>query len=110
MRISDWSSDVCSSDLTESGYFTFLPNCAPDADIILGDARLKIAGLRAATLDVLAIDAFSSDSVPMHLLTREAFGVYARALRPRGILLVHISNRYLDLEPDRKSTRLNSSH
>src|SRR3546814_12307692 len=96
MRISDWSSDVCSSDLTESGYFTFLPNCAPDADIILGDARLKIAGLRAATLDVLAIDAFSSDSVPMHLLTREAFGVYTRALRPPGILLVHISNRNID--------------
>ena len=83
----------------DSGYFTFLRECAPDADIILGDARLTLAGQRAGALDLLAVDAFSSDSVPMHLLTREAFGVYGRALQPRGILLVHISNRYLDLEP-----------
>jgi len=48
---------------------------------------------------VLVIDAFSSDSVPMHLLTREAFAVYQRALAPNGLLLVHISNRYLRLEP-----------
>lgn len=84
---------------TESGYFTFLRDCAPQAAIILGDARLTIAREPAGTLDMLAIDAFSSDSVPMHLLTREAFRVYAQALQPGGILLVHISNRYLDLEP-----------
>lgn len=84
---------------TESGYFTYVENCAPQADIVLGDARLTLEGLEPGTLDILAVDAFSSDSVPIHLLTREAFQVYARALQPRGILLVHISNRYLDLEP-----------
>ncbi|HEX8256447.1 MAG TPA: fused MFS/spermidine synthase [Allosphingosinicella sp.] len=83
----------------ESGYFTFLNSCAPQAQMVIGDARLTLARQPAAGLDMLAIDAFSSDSVPMHLLTREAFQVYARALQPRGILLVHISNRYLDLEP-----------
>jgi len=53
----------------------------------------------AASADVLVVDAFSSDSVPMHLLTREAFADYRRLLSPRGLLLVHISNRYLDLRP-----------
>jgi spermidine synthase len=84
---------------TQSGYFTFVQNCTPKADIVVGDARLKIAELERGALDVLAIDAFSSDTVPMHLLTREAFQLYARALQPEGTLLVHISNRYLDLEP-----------
>ncbi|HEV2747357.1 MAG TPA: fused MFS/spermidine synthase [Allosphingosinicella sp.] len=84
---------------SDSGYFTFLRQCAPHARMVIGDARLTLARQPPASLDMLAIDAFSSDSVPMHLLTREAFGVYARALQPRGILLVHISNRYLDLEP-----------
>ncbi|MDG5474019.1 hypothetical protein P6709_20165, partial [Jeotgalibacillus sp. ET6] len=54
---------------------------------------------RPTSLDLLALDAFSSDSVPMHLMTREAFASYARVLAPRGLLLVHISNRFLDLEP-----------
>ena len=49
--------------------------------------------------DLLVLDAFSSDAVPMHLMTREAFATYARVLQPRGLLLVHISNRFLDLEP-----------
>ena len=84
---------------TTSGYFSFLRRCTPQARIILGDARLTLAEQPPGDLDLLAIDAFSSDSVPMHLLTREAFGVYARALQPRGVLAVHISNRYLDLKP-----------
>ena len=50
-------------------------------------------------LDVLVIDAFSSDAIPLHLLTTEAFGVYLRALAPGGLLVVHISNRYFELEP-----------
>jgi SAM-dependent methyltransferase len=79
--------------------FTFLSSCAPDARIVLGDARLTLARQPQASLDMLAVDAFSSDAVPMHLLTREALGVYARALQPKGLLLMHISNRYLDLEP-----------
>ena len=79
--------------------FTFLSRCAPDAKMVLGDARLSIAQEPANSLDLLAVDAFSSDAVPMHLLTREAIEVYGRALKPDGMLLVHISNRYLDLEP-----------
>ncbi len=83
----------------DSGTFTFLSQCAPQARMVVGDARLTLAAQPPAGLDILAIDAFSSDAVPMHLLTREAFAVYGRALQPKGLLLVHISNRYLDLEP-----------
>jgi SAM-dependent methyltransferase len=79
--------------------FSFLARCAPAARIVLGDARLSLAGQPPGSLDLLAVDAFSSDAVPMHLLTREAFAVYGRVLQPQGLLLVHISNRYLDLEP-----------
>jgi SAM-dependent methyltransferase len=79
--------------------FTFLGSCAPKAKIVLGDARLSLSREPAHRLDILAVDAFSSDAVPMHLLTHEAFAVYRRALAPGGLLLVHISNRYLDLVP-----------
>lgn len=79
--------------------FTFLSRCAPDANIVLGDARLSLARQPANSLDILAVDAFSSDSVPMHLLTREALGVYGRAVQPDGLVFFHISNRYLDLKP-----------
>jgi len=79
--------------------FSFLSRCAPDARIILGDARLSMARMPANSIDVLAVDAFSSDAVPMHLLTREALGVYGQAVQRDGIVLFHISNRYLDLRP-----------
>lgn len=79
--------------------FTFIDRCAPDAPIIVGDARLQIAKLPPAQFDILVIDAFSSDAIPLHLLTAEAIGIYARALKPGGILLIHISNRFFDLEP-----------
>ena len=79
--------------------FSFVPRCAPDARILLGDARLELAKQPADLYDVLAIDAFSSDAIPLHLLTSEAFGIYDRALKPGGILVVHISNRFFDLEP-----------
>jgi spermidine synthase len=79
--------------------FTFLSRCLPGARIEIGDARLRLQATAPATLDLLAMDAFSSDSVPMHLMTREAFAAYGRVLSPRGVLLVHISNRFLDLEP-----------
>lgn len=84
---------------TDGGSFSFLRNCAPQAQVMLGDARLTLARQVAGRLDILALDAFSSDAVPMHLLTREAFGVYGRVLQPAGLLLVHISNRYVDLAP-----------
>jgi spermidine synthase len=79
--------------------FSFLSRCAPRAKIVLGDARLSLALEPAGRLDLLAVDAFSSDAIPIHLLTREALQVYRRALKPDGLLLIHISNRYLDLEP-----------
>lgn len=83
----------------DPGKFSFLARCAPDVPIVIGDARLRLADGPPARFDILVIDAFSSDAIPLHLLTAEAIGVYARALKPDGILLVHISNRFFDLQP-----------
>ncbi len=79
--------------------FSFVEKCAPDMQVHLGDARLTLAQQPQGKFDLLAIDAFSSDAIPIHLLTKEAFAVYRRALKPDGLLLVHISNRYIDLNP-----------
>ena len=79
--------------------FNFLSTCVPQARIEVGDARLLIERKAARQADLLVIDAFSSDSIPIHLLTREAFAGYRRHLRADGLLAVHISNRYLDLDP-----------
>jgi SAM-dependent methyltransferase len=79
--------------------FTFVANCAPAAKLVLGDARLKLAQLPKGSLDILVVDAFSSDAIPLHLLTDEAFGVYFDALTPKGLLVLHISNRFIELEP-----------
>jgi hypothetical protein len=84
---------------TDARRFTFLSRCSPQARIVLGDARLSLQAQQPRSFDILAVDAFSSDSVPMHLLTHEALGVYQRALAKDGILMMHISNRYLELEP-----------
>lgn len=83
----------------DSGAFSYLRRCLPDARIVLGDARLSLDAAATGSLDLLALDAFSSDTVPMHLMTAQAFATYGRVLAPDGMLLVHISNRYLDLEP-----------
>ncbi|MES2444194.1 MAG: fused MFS/spermidine synthase [Pseudomonadota bacterium] len=83
----------------DSGKFSFLSQCLPNPDIVIGDARLRLAEEPAARFDLLALDAFSSDAVPMHLMTAEAFETYARVLAPNGLLLVHISNRFLALDP-----------
>ncbi len=85
--------------LSQRGHFTYLTHCAPQAKVVLGDARIALGRVRPGAFDLLAIDAFSSDSIPLHLFTHEAFGIYLDALSPRGILLVHISNRYIELEP-----------
>ena len=85
-----------------SGSFTFIPKCAPDAVITVGDARLeldKIAKIAPASFDILVIDAFSSDTIPLHLLTYEALEVYSHTLAFDGLLLIHISNRHVDLAP-----------
>ena len=79
--------------------FTFLESCAPRAPVVIGDARLKLAEVTPGSLDILVVDAFSSDAIPLHLMTREAYAIYFRALAPDGLLLVHISNRFVDLEP-----------
>lgn len=80
--------------------FDYYPHSPADKRILLGDARLTLERqTESQQFDVLAVDAFSSDAIPIHLLTREAFAVYFRHLKPSGILAVHISNRYLDLAP-----------
>jgi hypothetical protein len=78
--------------------FEFLSACAPDAAMVLGDARLTLEA-SADRYDLIALDAFSSDAIPVHLLTREAFAGYLSKLTPRGVIVVHISNRHLDLAP-----------
>jgi hypothetical protein len=80
-------------------WFTFLKDCPADHQVLLGDARLTLERQPSQQFDVLAVDAFTSDAIPIHLLTREAFILYFRHLNRGGILAVHISNRYLDLEP-----------
>jgi hypothetical protein len=73
--------------------------CAGDAPTVLGDARLTLADLRPGSFDLLLIDAYSSDAVPIHLLTVEALDLYMSRLAPGGALLLHLSNRHLDLAP-----------
>ena len=83
--------------------FTFVRDSAARIEIVVGDARLALEAELARgppqRFDVLAIDAFSSDAIPAHLLTREAVAVYLAHLDPGGILAVHITNRYVDLAP-----------
>jgi hypothetical protein len=78
--------------------FGFLSSCAPDAPIVLGDARLTLEASRDQ-YDLIILDAFSSDAIPVHLLTREAFAGYLSKLSPHGVIVAHISNRHLDLAP-----------
>jgi SAM-dependent methyltransferase len=79
--------------------FSFLRDSEAKVDIVLGDARLSLEREPPRKFDVLAVDAFSGDSIPIHLLTREAFELYFRELKPDGILAVHVSNQYVDLQP-----------
>jgi SAM-dependent methyltransferase len=79
--------------------FTYLADSRAKCEVVMGDARLSMEREEPQQYDVLAIDAFSSDAIPVHLLTEEAFAVYFRHLKPTGVLAVHISNRFLDLEP-----------
>jgi spermidine synthase len=79
--------------------FSFLGDSPARVEVVLGDARLSLEREAGQNLDVLALDAFSSDAIPVHLLTSEAIQVYLRHLKPGGVLAVHISNRYLDLAP-----------
>jgi hypothetical protein len=77
--------------------FTFLSSCAPDAPIILGDARLTLADNPNIRYDIIIVDAFSSDAIPIHLLTRQAMAIYLSKIDPRGMIVMHVSNRHLEL-------------
>ncbi len=79
--------------------FTYIRDSGAKVDVIEGDARTSLAGEEPQQFDVLVIDAFSGDAIPIHLLTREALALYRRHLAPNGILAFHISNRHVDLEP-----------
>ena len=80
-------------------YFTYINGCAQGpVDVTLGDARLTLAQQPAGSYDLIHIDAFSSDAIPTHLMTVEAMELYLSKLKPDGVLLLHISNRHLDLE------------
>jgi spermidine synthase len=83
--------------------FTYLARCKGQVDVVYGDARLtmerELAEGQPQQFNLLALDAFSSDAVPAHLLTHEAFEIYLRHLAPDGVIALHISNRYLDLQP-----------
>ena len=83
---------------TRSSHFTFLANCQPKPDIVLGDARLTLGKEPDNSFDLLVIDAFTSDAVPVHLMTSEALQLYAAKLKGGGVVVLHISNRYLDLD------------
>jgi hypothetical protein len=80
-------------------YFSFLRDCAPDAEVVLGDARLTLAGSQDRHYKLLVLDAYSSDAIPVHLITRQALELYLAKLAPGGVLAFHISNLHLDLEP-----------
>lgn len=84
-------------------YFTHIEKTPAKVDVVMGDARLtmerELAGGASPQYDLLALDAFSSDAIPVHLLTKEAFEIYLKQMKPGGVLAVHISNRYLDLRP-----------
>jgi SAM-dependent methyltransferase len=81
------------------GEFYFVPDSKAKVEIAMGDARLSLEREQPENFDIIVVDAFSSDAIPVHLLTREAMDLYFRHLKPDGILVVHISNRYLDLQP-----------
>ncbi|HXP89196.1 MAG TPA: fused MFS/spermidine synthase [Bryobacteraceae bacterium] len=83
----------------QGALFTFYPHSAADKAVVMGDARLSLERQEPQQYDLLSVDAFSSDAIPIHLLTREALGLYFHHLKPTGVLALHISNRYLNLEP-----------
>jgi SAM-dependent methyltransferase len=80
-------------------FFTYLRDAPGATDIVVGDARLSLQDARDGTFSLVVADAFSSDAIPTHLITREALALYFRKLAPGGVLAFHISNRYIDLEP-----------
>jgi spermidine synthase len=81
-----------------AGSFTFLNRCGRQCEVIIGDGRLAIGRFPEREFDLLVLDAFSSDSIPPHLLSREAMEIYLSRLKPDGAILFHVSNRYLNVK------------
>jgi hypothetical protein len=80
----------------DGNHFHYIKECAPDVPVVLGDARLTLAE-SADKYDLIVLDAFSSDAIPIHLMTREAMATYVSKLAPGGIVLMHVSNRHMEL-------------
>jgi spermidine synthase len=89
---------------TDPKLFNFLSRCMPEPDIVVGDARLTLMQVPPQHFGYLVIDAFSSDSIPVHLLTAEALRLFADKLDPDGLIALHVSNNHLDLVPALAST------
>jgi hypothetical protein len=81
----------------DSGLFHFISGCRPDLPIVIGDARLTLSDTPDGSYDIIFVDAFTSDAIPIHLITSEAMAIYRAKLTPHGIVVVHVSNRYLEL-------------
>ena len=82
----------------DSGRFRYVQSCAPNIPIVVGDARRMLARQPDGRYDLILVDAFSSDTIPIHLITRDAMAMFKRKLAPQGVVLMHVSNRYLELE------------
>jgi SAM-dependent methyltransferase len=80
-------------------YFTYLRDSPAKVDVVIGDARVSLEGEPPQRFDVIAVDAFSGDAIPVHLINEQALALYRRHLAPGGIVAFHVSNRYLDLKP-----------
>ena len=92
--------DPLVADIAEDPrYFTLLSQCDPQTKIILGDARLKLKDAHDSSYGLIVLDAFSGDSIPMHLMTKEALALYVQKLAPGGLIAFHVSNLYFDLAP-----------
>jgi SAM-dependent methyltransferase len=96
-RITFFDVDPQVADIAR-GFFTYVRRCGERCDVVIGDGRLAILAQPDGQFDALILDAFNSDSIPAHLVSREAVRMYMSKLKPDGVLLFHVSNRYLDVE------------
>jgi len=78
-------------------YFSYIQNCEPDLKPVIGDARLTFAREPDGAYDLIIVDAYSSDAIPIHLATEQAMAIYKNKLAPRGAVVMHVSNRHLEL-------------
>ncbi len=99
-RVTFFEIDPVVADIArDQRWFSYLSDSSAAVDLVVGDGRLAVGRVPASSYDLLALDAFSSDSIPVHILTREGMEVFLDRVRPEGVLAVHISNRVFDLRP-----------